>query len=88
MTEFLYGAISMAAATAALCFLRFYRRTGDRFFLYFFASFAIESLSRLVSVLLQWGDQDISWFYVFRLVAYGLILAAIVDKNLRRRPTK
>ena len=53
MPNFLYGAISMAAATAALFFLRFYRRTGDRFFLYFFASFAIESVCRVLAVIFQ-----------------------------------
>lgn len=88
MTDFLYGAISMAAAIAALCFLRFYRRTGDRFFVYFCASFALESLSRLLFVFLRWNEQDSGLFYVLRLVAYGLILAAIVDKNIRRAPTK
>jgi uncharacterized membrane protein HdeD (DUF308 family) len=82
--NFLYGAISMAAAIAALFFLRFYRRTGDRFCLYFFASFALESTSRLLAVLLQWGDQNSEWFYVLRVGAYGLILIAILDKNLPR----
>lgn len=88
MADFLYGAISMAAAVAALCFLRFYRRTGDRFFVYFCASFALESLSRLLFVLLRWNEQSSDWFYVLRLVAYGLILAAIVDKNVRRTSSK
>ena len=86
MANFLFGAIAMAAAVAALCFLRFYRRTGDRFFLYFCASFALETLSRLLFVCLQWTEQDSDWFYLFRLVAYGLILAGIVDKNIRRSP--
>ena len=88
MPNFLYGAISMAAATAALFFLRFYRRTGDRFFLYFFASFALESASRLLSTTLQWGEQDNVWFYMLRVIAYGLILVAIVDKNLPRAPPR
>ena len=88
MPNFLYGAISMAAATAALFFLRFYRRTGDRFFLYFFASFALESTSRLLAVVLQWGDQNSDWFYVLRVIAYGLILVAIIDKNLPRESSR
>lgn len=86
MSDFLYGAISMAAATAALFFLRFYRRTRDRFFLYFFAAFGLECTSRLLAVLLRWDDQGNSAFYILRLVAYGLILVAIVDKNLPRTP--
>jgi uncharacterized membrane protein HdeD (DUF308 family) len=84
MADFLYGAIAMAAVTAALFFMRFYRRTGDRFFLYFFASFGIEAVSRLFSVVFGWTDSNNSWFYILRVVAYGLILIAIVDKNLPR----
>jgi hypothetical protein len=85
MSNFLYGAIFMAAATAALFFLRFYRRTRDRFFLYFFASFALESSSRLLAVIL--GDQNNDWLYVLRIVTYALILTAIIDKNLPREPS-
>lgn len=86
MSNFLYGAIFMAAATAAIFFLRFYRRTRDRFFMYFFASFALESSSRLLAVM--WGDQNNDWLYVLRIVTYALILIAIIDKNLPREPSK
>jgi hypothetical protein len=88
MTDFLYGAIAMAAGVITLGFMRFYRRTGDRFFLYFSASFGLECLSRVLFVLLQWREDDNKWFYLLRVVAYGLILAAIVDKNVRRAPAK
>jgi uncharacterized membrane protein HdeD (DUF308 family) len=88
MADFLYGAIAMAAATAALFFLRFYRRTGDRFFLYFFASFGLEGLARLLAVVLRWDDSNNQWFYVLRVAAYALILVAIVDKNLPRASSK
>lgn len=88
MANFLHGAISMAAAVAALFFLRFYRKTHDRFFLYFFAAFIIESISRLLAVACGWDDRSGGWFYVLRIVAYGLIIAAIIDKNLRRGPLK
>jgi uncharacterized membrane protein HdeD (DUF308 family) len=88
MADFLYGAIAMAAATAAVFFLRFYQRTGDRFFLYFFASFSLESVARLLAVVLQWNGPNSQWLYVLRVVAYGLILVAIVDKNLPRASSK
>jgi len=85
MINFLNGAISMAAAVAALVFLSFYRRTGDRLFIYFCTSFGIESVARLLFVMLHWNEQDNPAFYFLRLVAYGLIVAAIVDKNLAGR---
>ena len=86
MIHFLYGAIAMCAATLALFFLRFYRRTADRFFLYFCASFFLEALSRVAFVALDQAPSDDSWYYLLRIVEYGLILVAIVDKNIVRRP--
>jgi hypothetical protein len=88
MADFLYGAIAAAEATAALFFLSFYRRTHDRLFLYFCAAFSIESGSRLLGMFLNWNDADSPWFYVLRVVAYGLILVAVVDKNLPRTPNR
>lgn len=85
MSNFLYGAIFMAAVIAALFFLRFYRKTKDRFFLYFFVSFALEATTRLLAVELESMGPNSPVFYVLRVVAYGLILVAIVDKNLPKR---
>ena len=44
MSQMMYGAISMASLTIALFFLRFWRNTGDRFFLWFALSFFIEGV--------------------------------------------
>lgn len=84
MNEFLYGAIAMGSAVAGLLFLRFYRRTHDRFFLYFTASFWLEALGRLVVVAWPLSDESSTPIYLLRILAYGLILAAIVEKNVRR----
>ena len=48
MEQFLLGTISMGFAVAALLFLRFWRSSHDRLFLFFAASFAIESVNRAV----------------------------------------
>ena len=55
MTHLLAGAIAMASITIALFFLRFWRASGDRFFLYFALSFAIEGLHRVYAVLRDGG---------------------------------
>ena len=82
----LSGAISTAAMVAALFFLRYWRATRDRFFLFFAISFALESVSRfLIGVLGGTGDETPA-FYLLRLAAYALILVAIIDKNRRARP--
>ena len=84
MTDLLIGAITMGSLVIALFFLRFWRDSGDRFFLYFAASFFIEGLHRLYSGLNDAGGEDSPLHYLIRLLAYGLILWAILEKNLPR----
>ena len=84
----LAGGIAVAALAAGLFFLRFWRSTGDRFFLFFAIAFWIEGAHRLA--LYQWLGQDEGspYYYLPRLLAYGLIIAAIVDKNRKTRLRK
>ena len=84
MIEFLLGATTMATGVIGLVFLRFYRRTRDRLFLFFAAAFWIEALGRVWMWQRSPLDENDTVIYVIRLVSYGLILAAILDKNLRR----
>jgi hypothetical protein len=85
MTDLFTGAICMGSILIALFFLRFWRDSGDRFFLYFAASFFIEGLHRLYSALHDAGGEDSPLHYLIRLLAYGLILWAILEKNLPQR---
>ena len=84
----LAGGIAVAALAAGLFFLRFWRSTRDRFFLFFAIAFWIEGAHRLA--LYQWLGQDEGspYYYLPRLLAYGLIIAAIVDKNRKTRARK
>ncbi|GAB3419571.1 DUF5985 family protein [Massilia agilis] len=88
MTDLLTGAIAMASLVIALFFLRFWRNTSDRFFLYFALSFFIEGLHRVYSALHDDGGEDSPLHYLIRLLAYGLILWAILEKNLPRAKTR
>jgi hypothetical protein len=83
LIPFLFGAIVFAWIIAGLGFLRFYRRTRDRFFLYFVASFWLEAVDYACSAsdFTPFGPNTA---YLLRIVAYGLILVAIFDKNLPR----
>lgn len=78
------GAIAMASLTIALFFLRFWKATHDRFFLFFALSFGLEAVSRIL-FLVQPLNVDDPVVYMVRLVAYVLILIAIVDKNRQTR---
>jgi hypothetical protein len=80
----LSGAIALGSALAALYFFRFWRQTRDTFFLYFALSFAIESGNRIALALLAGADENDPLFYGVRLIAYGLILVAIWQKNRTR----
>jgi hypothetical protein len=79
----LLGAIGMANFTASLFFLKFWRRSRDRFFLFFSAAFAIEALVRIMLGVIHYSSEQEPLFYLVRLFSYVLILVAIVDKNRR-----
>jgi len=81
LNAILVGAVAMACLVAAVFFLRFWRATRDRFFLLFALSFAIEGVNRVVLFLFVGVNEDVPAYYAVRLVAYGLILAAIIGKN-------
>lgn len=76
---FLGGVLASGYAIAALLFLRSWRDTRDRLFLFFSAAFFLLALQR---VMLTFADLD-EGIYVIRLAAFVLILVAIADKNRR-----
>jgi hypothetical protein len=81
LTIFLYGMLGAATAVAAMLFLRLWQKTRDRLFLYFAAAFAVLSIERAFLATIDPGNEFAPYVYVARLLAYGLIIAAIVDKN-------
>lgn len=81
MNTLLLGAIAMASLVAALFFARFWRDTHDRFFLLFAIAFLVEALHRTALGLTHIAQEHEPFFYLVRLLAYGLIIVAIVDKN-------
>lgn len=85
MNAIMSGAIAMGSLVIALVFLRFWRNTSDRFFLYFALSFAIEGVHRVYTSLAAGDTETSPLHYLIRLAAYLLILWAIWEKN---RPEK
>lgn len=81
MNALLVGGIATASLLAGLFFFRFWRTTRDRFFLLFAISFWIEGANRFVLNYFVGPDEVEPVYYLIRLVAYGLIIGAIVDKN-------
>lgn len=81
LNNVLVGAIAMASLITGLFFLRFWKSSRDRFFLYFALSFLIDGCSRVFFTFSRASDEDLPVFYLIRLLAYGLILVAILEKN-------
>lgn len=85
MDLMLLGAISMASFVVGLFFLRFWKDTGDRLFLFFAISFLIEGINRWALGLSGNPDEGRPFFYFVRFLSFLLILIAIVQKNLSKR---
>jgi hypothetical protein len=77
----LIGGIGAAYLVAALVFLRFWRSSHDRFFIFFFWSFLIEGVNRVLFFVAVGLDEYEPVYYLVRVVSYGLIIIAVVDKN-------
>ncbi|HEU4323824.1 MAG TPA: DUF5985 family protein [Roseiflexaceae bacterium] len=75
------GLLVMGYAVAGLFFLRFWRETGDRLFGIFALAFWLLAVQRALLALFQNPDHEQVWLYGVRLLAFVLILVAIVDKN-------
>jgi hypothetical protein len=88
LADFLAGAVAMAYLVAALYFLKFWRRTKEKFFLSFAAAFALLAANQTVVVFLGPADERSGYAYVLRVVGFMLILGSIAGRNLgptRRR---
>ena len=84
IVDFIDGATGFACVVAALFFFRFYRESADRLFLIFGLAFSVFAANRLILAVLEEGHEAATYVYVSRLIAFLLILAAIVDKNRPR----
>ena len=87
LNPFILGMVVMACAVAGLFFLRFWRRTRDRLFVMFAAAFWILGLNwMLLSFTEPEAETRRVLLYAIRLMAFALILIAIIDKNRKAAP--
>jgi hypothetical protein len=83
LNQFLRGVLAMGCWAIGLTFLRFWMPTRDRLFLFFCLAFWVLSLNWIGLAIVNPGDETRHYFYFVRLVAFVLIIAAIIDKNRR-----
>jgi hypothetical protein len=84
MHPFVNGVSACGSAIAGVMFLRFWRDTRERLFLWFALAFGMFALNWGAVSLLQPADEARYLYYVPRLIGFVLILAAIADKNRAR----
>ena len=81
LAHILLGAVIMGDVIAALFFVRFWKMTGDRFFLFFSASFLAIAVSRVVvdENIPPFGLETVGYF--MRILSYLCIIGGILYKN-------
>jgi hypothetical protein len=87
MNDFLIGAFAMGCFMASMAFWRFFRTTGDRLFVWFSLSFAIECINR-IGFVASGSPDDAGYYYGARLLSYFLFLWAILEKNWPRASSR
>lgn len=78
---FLLGVIATASLTAGVFFLKFWNRTRDSLFLAFGLAFVIEGMNRCAMLMLAKPNEGSPYIYGVRLLAFLIILGAILHKN-------
>lgn len=85
LERFMLGIIFTTSIVAAAFFFKFWRKTHERLFLAFGVAFLIEGFNRLGFLFLDDPSEGSPAIYTIRLVAFLLVLVAILSKN-RRSP--
>jgi hypothetical protein len=81
LSAFFSGLITMGFLISGLFFLRFWTRTRDVLFIAFAAAFVLLAANQALVILIDVPREERSWIYLFRVAAFGIIIAAIIWKN-------
>jgi hypothetical protein len=81
MVTFLYGMAAMGCITIGLFFWHFWRQSLDRLFLMFALAFWFLAVDRAVLGVFAFANEWREYVFLLRLLAFCLILFAILDKN-------
>ncbi|MGQ0652090.1 MAG: DUF5985 family protein [Betaproteobacteria bacterium] len=85
MSAFLSGAVTFGYLIGALFFVRFWRRSADRLFLWFAIAFILLALNQFLAHVLNVISEPYSFVYGIRVLAFVLIIVAVVEKNTANR---
>jgi hypothetical protein len=82
--EFFAGFQAAGFLVCALFFLRFWTRTRDSLFMAFALAFALLSAQQALTIFLGLPEEDRSWIYLLRLLAFSILIVAILRKYISR----
>jgi O-antigen/teichoic acid export membrane protein len=83
MKQFLWGVLAAMCVASATFFLRYWRDSRDRLFIYFSLAFLVMALNWIGEALIAPHLELQQYVYMTRLLAYGLIIIGVIDKNHR-----
>ena len=83
--QFLMGANTMGFIIAGVFFLRFWGRTRDSLFAVFSIAFLLLAANQGLVALSGIPREEQSPLYLLRLVAFSLLIVAIIGKNMAAR---
>jgi hypothetical protein len=81
MQGFLLGMLTAFSASISLFFLKFFRESRDRLYLFFSAAFGVLTFDWLARALLSPRHESQHYLFLIRLLAFLLIIAGIAAKN-------
>lgn len=81
MHSLISGSVAMSCWVVGLFFHGFWRKTLDRLFQIFAYAFWILGIERIIPVVFEIADETRTYVYLIRLLAFVLILFAILNKN-------
>lgn len=78
---FFQAVAATGAFVAGLLFFRFWRESHERLFGFFSGAFHLLALSWTLLGLLSPTEETRPYIYAIRLLAFGLIIVGVIDKN-------
>jgi hypothetical protein len=84
MNDFISGMLATGYIVAGIFFLRFWRDTRDRLFAMFGVAFFILAVQRFGLQFINDLPERVTAWYFVRLLAFVIIIAAIIDKNRKK----
>jgi len=85
LTNFLAGAIAMGFVVAGVFFIRFWLKLRDFLFLAFALAFWLLAINQTIVALAGIPREELSEVYLLRLVAFILVIVAVLRKNMTGR---